>query len=456
VPAYGFVREGYSPRNDRGVRSERHEEGTVATSPETDAKVRDEVRAWLEDSWDPQLTVREWWRRLGESGWGFPTWPATWFGRGASPELAGVVRRELGRAGALGPPGGLGQGLAAPTIIAHASDEQKERWLRPLATGAEAWCQLFSEPGAGSDLASLQTSAVRDGDEWIVNGQKVWTSGALQAVKGMLLARTDPDLPKHRGITYFIIDIDQPGVEIRPLRQMNGGATFNEVFFTDARVAHHDIVGEPNNGWAAAITTLAYERSGIGGSGLIGGAAPGEKAGFLDRTCAEVLAGTLADPEMSMSSFFGNGAELSRSAAEAMGRSDDPVLRQGVARIHSMYAVSRLNSERSQAAVRSGGRPGPEGSTGKLAAAYNMHAARDVAMGALGAHGMLAPEEAPLDGAVQMLALSAHAISIAGGTNEVQHNIIGERVLGLPKEPSVDRDLPFRELKVGTQRRHSP
>jgi len=205
-------------------------------------------------------------------------------------------------------------------------------------------------------------------------------------------------------------------------------------------------------GWPAAITTLAYERSGIGGSGLMGGAPPGEKAGALDRTCAEVLAGSLADPEMSMTSFFGNGAALSRAAAEAMGRTDDPVVRQGVARIHSMYEVSRLNIERAQAAVRAGGQPGAEGSTGKLAAAYNMHAARDVAMEALGAYGMLAPDEAPLDGAVQMLALSAHAISIAGGTNEVQHNIIGERVLGLPKEPSIDRDVPFRDLKVGTQR----
>ncbi|MDP1803541.1 MAG: acyl-CoA dehydrogenase family protein [Acidimicrobiales bacterium] len=420
------------------------------------AAVRAEVRAWLGEAWDPDLTVREWWGRLGESGWAFPTWPAAWYGKSLSPEMASVVRDELRAAGALGPPAGLGQGLGAPTIIAHATEEQKRWWLPALATGAEGWCQLFSEPGAGSDLASLQTRAVRDGDEWVVNGQKVWTSGALQAVRGLLVARTNPDAPKHRGITYFIIDIDQPGVEVRPLKQMNGAATFNEVFFTDARVPHANVVGEANNGWAVAITTLAYERSGIGGSGMAGAGPPGEKAGFLDRRAGDVVAGRGADAGMgSAMSFFGRGGDLVRAAAEAACATADPVVRQGIARIHAMNEVARLNASRAQAAVRAGARPGPEGSTGKLAAANNMHAARDVAMGALGAHGMLAGDDAPLGASVQMLALSAHAISIAGGTNEVQRNIIGERVLGLPKEPQVDRDVPFKELKVGTQRQDS-
>jgi alkylation response protein AidB-like acyl-CoA dehydrogenase len=416
------------------------------------ARVRSEVRAWLADAWDPDLTVRAWWQRLGESGWGFPTWPREWFGRGLPPELATVVRDELRRAGALGPPGGLGQGLAAPTVIAHATEEQKGWWLPPLATGAEAWCQFFSEPGSGSDLASLQTRAVRDGDEWIVNGQKVWTSGAGQAVKGMLLARTDLDAPTHRGITYFIIDVDQPGIEIRPLKQMNGAASFNEVFFTDARVPHANIVGEPNNGWGVAITTLAYERAGIGG-GMMSPATPGEKAGFLDRRAGDIAAGAGEEPEMgSMMAAFAGGSRLLRSAAGAMGVTGDPVVRQGIARIHAMNEATRLTGERAVAAIRAGGRPGPEGSTGKLAAAVNLHATRDVGMSILGAHGMLTGEDAPLGGEVQNVALSAHAISIAGGTNEVQRNIIGERVLGLPKEPQVDRDVPFRELRVGTQR----
>jgi alkylation response protein AidB-like acyl-CoA dehydrogenase len=416
------------------------------------AGVRADVRAWLEQAWDPDLTVRAWWGRLGESGWGFPTWPRAWYGRGLASELARVVREELRRAGALGPPGGLGQALAAPTIIAHATDEQKGWWLRPLALGEEAWCQLFSEPGSGSDLASLQTRAVRDGDEWIVNGQKVWTSGARQAVRGMLVARTDADAPKHRGITYFIIDIDQPGIEIRPLKQMNGAATFNEVFLTDARVPHANLVGEANNGWSVTITTLAYERAGIGG-GMLGSATPGEKAGYLDRRVGDVAAGVGEPAERgSMMASLGGGSRLLRAASETMGRTDDPLVRQGVARLHAMTEATRLTNERALAAVRAGGRPGAEGSTGKLAAAVNLHAARDVGMGILGAHGMLLEDDAPLGGEVQNLALSAHAISIAGGTNEIQRNIIGERVLGLPKEPQVDREVPFRELRVGTQR----
>ncbi|MDP1818305.1 MAG: acyl-CoA dehydrogenase family protein [Acidimicrobiales bacterium] len=421
--------------------------------PREAAQVRAEVRGWLTEAWDPDLTVRAWWRVLGESGWGFPTWPRDWHGRGLAPEVAGVVRDELRRAGALGPPAGLGQGLAAPTLIAHATEEQKRWWLPPLATGTEAWCQLFSEPGSGSDLASLQTRAVRDGDEWIVNGQKVWTSGARQAVRGMLLARTDVDAPKHRGITYFIIDVDQPGVEIRPLKQMNGAASFNEVFFTDARVPHANMVGEASNGWAVALTTLAYERAGIGG-GMMGAATPGEKAGFLDRRAGEVAAGVGGEAEMgSMMAAFTGGSRLLRSAAEAMGATADPVVRQGIARIHALNEATRLTGDRAVAAIRSGGRPGPEGSTGKLAAAVNLHATRDVGMSILGAHGMLVGDDAPLGGEVQNVALSAHAISIAGGTNEVQRNIIGERVLGLPKEPQVDREVPFRELRVGTQRR---
>ncbi len=417
----------------------------------TDDEIREQVAGFAAEQWDPTLTVREWWARLGRSGWAFPTWPTGWFGRGLGLEQGGVARRALVQAGVLGPPGGLGQSLAAPTLLAHATEEQKGWWIEALATGAEAWCQFFSEPGSGSDLASLATRAVRDGDEWIVNGQKVWTSGARQAVRGMLLARTDLDAPKHRGISYFIIDLDQPGIEIRPLKQMNGAATFNEVFFTDARVPHANLVGELNGGWGVALTTLAYERSGIGG--LASAAAPGEKAGFLDLGAGDVLAGRAGGGAAeSMTSFFGQANRLTRQAAEAAGRTDDPVLRQGVSRIHAMHEVTRLTRARAEAAVVAGGRPGPEGSTGKLAAAVDMHAARDVALSALGAHGMLAGDDAPLGGAVTTMALSAHGISIAGGTNEIQRNILGERVLGLPKEPSVDRDVPFRDLRVGTQR----
>ncbi len=425
----------------------------VASTEE--AAVRSDVQAWLKANWNPDLTLRAWWKTLGESGWGFPTWPADWFGKGLSGELVGIVRDELAQAGALGPPGGLGQGLAAPTIINHATDEQRERYLRPLATGAEAWCQLFSEPGAGSDLASLQTRAVRDGDEWIINGQKVWTSGAQIADRGMLVARTNIDAPKHRGITYFIIDMDQPGIEIRPLKQMNGASQFNEVFFTDARVAHANIIGDQDAGWGVAVTTLAFERSGIGGGGSLMGAggAPGEKAGLLDMRVGDILEGKGPKAEGSSSmAFFGRSAKMTRQLAASMGKTDDPVVRQGLAQLHSLEEIARYTTLRAKAAIQAGGRPGPETSTGKLAAANLMRAARDLGMSIIGAHGMLNGSDAPLNGAMQMLTLSSPSIAIAGGSDQIQRNIIGERVLGLPREPSVDKDVAFRDLKVGTQR----
>jgi alkylation response protein AidB-like acyl-CoA dehydrogenase len=255
------------------------------TRPQGADEVASEVRAWLASNWDPDLTLAEWWERLADSGWAVPTWPEEWLGRGLTRDLAAVVAKEIRDAGAIGPPAGLGLMLAGPTIVAHGSEEQKRRYLRPIVTGQEAWCQLFSEPGAGSDLASLQCRAVKDGDEWVVNGQKVWTSGAHVADLGMLLARTDVDVPKHRGISYFAIEMDQPGVDVRPLREMTGRALFNEVFLTDARVHDDALIGGLNNGWMGAMTTLANERASLGGGG--GGAAgigvPGKKGGMLER-----------------------------------------------------------------------------------------------------------------------------------------------------------------------------
>lgn len=425
----------------------------VTNSDET--AVRNEVRKWIGDNWNPDLTLRAWWQLLAESGWGFPTWPTEWFGKGLSGDLAGAVRAEFAKAGALGPPGGLGQGLAAPTIISHATEEQKARYLKPLATGAEAWCQLFSEPGAGSDLASLQTRAIRDGDEWIVNGQKVWTSGAQISDRGMLVARTDVDSPKHRGITYFIIDMDQPGIEIRPLKQMNGASHFNEVFFTDARVPHANIIGDQDAGWGVAVTTLAFERSGIGGGGSLMGAGgvPGEKAGMLDVRVGDIVEGKGPKAEGSSSmAFAGRSSKMTRQLAQSMGKTKDPVVRQWLAQIHSLEEIARYTALRSKAAVQKGGRPGPESSTGKLAIADLMRRARDIGMSIIGAHGMLNGSDAPLGGAMQQLTLSCPSIAIAGGSDQIQRNIIGERVLGLPREPSVDKDVPFRDLKVGTQR----
>ena len=203
---------------------------TMARSTDVTA----EVSAWLEENWDPDLTVGEWWERLCDSGWGAPTLPVEWCGRGLSREDAVRVQGAIAKFGALGAPQGLGTLLAAPTIAVHGTDEQKARYIRDTISGKKAWCQLFSEPGAGSDLAGLDTRAMKDGDHWIVNGQKVWTSGAQVADLGMLLARTDPDVPKHQGISYFGLDMHQPAIEIRPLRELTGRAMFNEVFLTDA------------------------------------------------------------------------------------------------------------------------------------------------------------------------------------------------------------------------------
>src|SRR5947209_4604699 len=252
-----------------------------------------EVNAWLEENWDPDLTVGEWWERLGTSGWAHPSLPEDWFGKGLSREESVRVGTAIAEFGALGAPGGLGLLLAGPTIATHGNEEQRQ-FVRDIVTGQKAWCQLFSEPGAGSDLAGLTTKAIRDGDEWIINGQKVWTSGGQIADMGMLLARTDADVPKHQGITWFALDMHQPGVEVRPLREMTGRAMFNEVFFTDARVSNDAVIGGLNNGWAVANTTLAYERAGLGaggGSAAGGMASPGTIAKDLDKRAGDFVTG---------------------------------------------------------------------------------------------------------------------------------------------------------------------
>ncbi|MDQ3385858.1 MAG: acyl-CoA dehydrogenase family protein, partial [Actinomycetota bacterium] len=234
-------------------------EGGADVGDEHEA-VRQEVRSWLREHWDPERPLLEWRSLLADAGWGCPTWPVRTFGRGLGAGAAAVVAEEMARVGAVGPPTGSAMSLAAPTILEHGSPELQRRLLRPIVTGEHTWCQLFSEPGNGSDVAGLTTRAERDGDEWVVNGQKLWTTGAHTAAYGMLLARTDWDTPKHRGITYFAFPMHQPGVEVRSVRQMNGYASFNEVFLTDARVPHDHVIGAVDGGWAAALTTLAHER----------------------------------------------------------------------------------------------------------------------------------------------------------------------------------------------------
>ena len=332
--------------------------------------------------------------------------------------------------------------LAAPTILEHGTDEQIERYVPAILNGTDSWCQLFSEPGAGSDLAGLQTKAVRDGDEWIITGQKVWTSEGSHADLGMLVARTDPDAPKHRGLTWFAFDMDQEGVEVRPLREMTGRSLFNEVFIDGARVPHRNIIGDLNDGWRVANTTLAVERAGIGGShGLAYAAAhPGSIAGHLDRP-AESFRGK----RLPLAAGGVGPGTLSQLSSEARdrGRSDDPVVRQELAALHIDLELMRLSAVRGrQRSQRTGG----EGNLAKLRMTGALRRARSLASTILGADMTLWGADAATEGVLQEMAVFSPAPSIYGGTDEIQRNILGERVLGLPRESGPDPATPFREL----------
>ena len=411
--------------------------------------VYDDARRWFAANWDPDVALREWWQRLAESGWGFPTWPSGLYGRGLSGDAARMVADARRDAGVAPPPAGIAQNLAGPTIVAHGTTEQQARFLPGIVTG-EIWCQLFSEPGAGSDLAGLQTRAERDGDEWVVNGQKVWTSGAHIARYGILIARTDPSVPKHAGLTYFVIEMDQPGIEVRPIREMTGRAIFNEVFLSDARVPVENQIGGLGEGWAVALTTLANERTMLGaGSFGSSGSSAAIRAIDLDAPAGQLV----RDEHRPQGRSRGGAAELTAAVLERFGGSDDPVARQEVARIHSLIEIARYTDLRAKAAIERGGRPGPEVSVGKLAASHLLQTMRDTLFRLCGPHATLWGDDAPFGGRVHEVGLSSYLISIGGGTDQIQRNIIGERVLGLPREPRADKDVPFRDLTVGTQRK---
>ncbi len=406
--------------------------------------VRTEVRAWLDDNWDPDLTVADWWQRLADSGWAMPTWPEEHSGRGLARPEANAVSAEIGEAGALGPPGGLGTMLAAPTIITHGTDEQKQRFLPKIANGQEAWCQLFSEPGAGSDLAGLQAKAVKDGDEWIVNGQKVWTSGGQHADLGMLIARTDPDAPKHAGISYFGIRMHQPGIDVRPLVEMTGRALFNEVFLDDARVADADLIGGLGNGWAVANTTLMNERASLGGGGGSSAtslALPGTVAGHLERRAGDFVKTGRGGTATILA---GRSAKLLQSLVAELGKADDPLIRQDLMRLYSMDQISGWGVQRAKAGQASPALP----NLAKLMMSHMTRLSRDLGLRIIGPAGTVMGPDTPGGGMIQELALFSPAPSIYGGTDEVQRNIIGERVLGLPKEPGPDKSTPFSELRT--------
>jgi alkylation response protein AidB-like acyl-CoA dehydrogenase len=325
--------------------------------------------------------------------------------------------------------------LWANTVLAHGSDPLKAHFLRPLLLGDVAMCLLYSEPGAGSDLASVQTRADRDGDEWVVNGQKVWTSGARHADYALLIARTDRDAPKHRGISFFFFPMRQPGVEVRPLRQATGDARFNEVFLTDARVPDANILGAPGRGWWVLQTALMYERAMMG-------ATRRRRAGAAS-TANGVTAGRQPDSEASAPVPDLSLVDLARSR----GRNEEPAIRQGVAHLHCLRTVNEWNGRRARAEMAQGSST-PLASLGKLAMSGILHTAARLQATILGTEATLGGSDSEAAADCSYALLNAYFTSIGGGTDQIQRNIIGERILGLPKEPELDKDLPFREVRT--------
>jgi alkylation response protein AidB-like acyl-CoA dehydrogenase len=432
--------------------------GQGATAVEDLADVRRRARAWFEENWDPELTLGDWWRRLADSGWGQPHWPVGRYGHGLSTDGAAVVFEERHRVGALGPPSGIASNLTAPTLFAYGTEAQLDRFLPGIVSGEHIWCQLFSEPSAGSDLASLRTRAERDGEQWVVNGQKVWTSGAHKARYGLLIARTDPSAPKHRGISFFVIDMHQPGVEVRPLREMTGRAVFNEVFLTDARVPAENLVGGLHDGWRVTNTTLNNERNGLGAIASRGGGRLDVHDQDLGMRIADLFAAARAREASERERAAAGGAATARghhllaALLGEVGRRHEPVMEDLLARNTVAGEVNRLSALRirslAEAARLRGEKTGPSPlvSVQKLAVSQNLHALGRALLTAEGAHGMLAGPDALIEDRAMETLATGYMISIGGGTDQIQRNIIGERVLGLPGEPKVDRDVPFDQL----------
>ena len=398
------------------------------------ATFREEVRAFLdanaelrrgdERDWsrngaatDPEVAAdyrercRRWQRLLHDSGWAGLTWPEQFGGRGLTAAHQIVFNQELSRYDATSGFIAAAQALVGPTLMAHGTPEQQQRHLGPLLSGEESWCQLFSEPGAGSDLAALATRAVRDGDEWVVNGQKVWPSSAQHADFGILIARTDTEAPKHEGLTFFVVDMRTPGVEVRPLVQAQGVAHFNEVFLSDVRIPSANVVGEVGGGWKVARTTLRSESSMISGAGQA-------------TTFAAVL-----------------------STARRCGRDGDPLVRQELARVWSDEHILKWMGWRTQTAVMTGRRElALHGSLLKNFFTRALKRRVELGLSVEGAEGMLWAE-AEGDGFWQYQCLNQFASRIGGGTEEVHRNNLGEQALGLPREPAVDRDVPWTQTK---------
>ena len=408
----------------------------------SEESVRSEVRAWLEANWNSELGLVEWRNKLIDSGWGVPGWPRQWYGRDLPPGLVPTVEEEMQRIGAIGVAKAGIRTLAAATILEHGTDLHKEKFLRRILTGEDTWCQLFSEPGSGSDVAGAVTRAEMRGNKWVVNGQKVWTTSAHHADWGLLLARTDWDQVKHKGLSYFILDMHQPGVKVQPLKQMNGHASFNQVFFTDAEVQPEFLVANVGDGWAVTTTTLMHERRGA--DGLRTWAMGSDKKGrAYEEERAEIA--TVMEPYKWYPQRAGR-VDLILPRAKETGAINDPVVRQEIAKVLIMSKAAEWTARRARAAQLQGRPQGPEGSLGKLISSHVARAAARVHTQLTGADALLSGEDSPMNGLVAEILVSVPAGSIAGGTDEIQRNIISERVLRMPKEPRDDTDKPFRDV----------
>lgn len=357
--------------------------------------------------------AKEWQKTKAEGGFAQITWPKEWGGRGGTSMQQVIWGQEEAKYDAPTGPFTIGLGMCVPTVIAFGSDEHKARYVKKALMGEEIWCQLFSEPSAGSDVAGLKTRAVKDGDHWVINGQKVWTSGAHYSDYGIVLVRTDPKVPKHKGLTMFIVNMKQPGVEVRPIHQASGGREFNEVYFTDVRIPDKDRLGDVGAGWKVALVTLMNERLAVGGS-------PGP-----------------------------DWAEIMGYARE-IGMLDDQAFREKLADWYVAAQGYKLTKFRTQTALSRGQTPGPENSIGKIITANHLQDICNSAIELQGHYGLISEaDRQPLDGLFQSSFMWAPGLRIAGGTDEILKNIIAERVLGLPQDVRVDKDLAFDQMKSG-------
>ena len=356
---------------------------------------------------------RDWQRIKYDNGWAGLTWPKAFGGQGLTGILEGVFKEEEAKRVSATGIFAVSIGMVGPTLIAHGTQEQQEHFLPRMLKGEDCWCQLFSEPGAGSDLGGLRTTAVRDGDEWVINGQKVWTSGAQNSDWGILLTRSDPEAVKHRGITYFLVDMSTPGIEVRPLVQITGVAHFNEVFLTDVRIPHENILGEVHGGWAPIMTTLSHERTLIGGG----------------------------SSRASMQDLF--------DLAARFGAADDPLIRQKIVDIGIRTEILKYLGYRSRTAATKGEEPGPESSVTKLSLSLLSHEIGNLVMKLCGPYGTLSSDDGTDEGRWVQDFLGQWGVRIGGGTDNIQRNTIGEKVLGLPPEHRVDKGVPFKDIPTG-------